>query len=729
MEEQKYTEDIDFQKYWLILKRHWLPAGSVFGLTLLLATLLAFLSPKTYEAYGKLRFKKENTISGLVTEAGEKIGRLDALNMKDTPVDTEAEVISSAPIVNKVIKKLKLTDDEGEAVIYDDFIKKLKVKSVRGTDILRIAYRSQKPEQARAIVDELMNVYLQDNVSFNRSEAATARKFIMEQLPKSEETVIKADADLRNFKDKYRIVDLAAESRLAVTQIGQLDRQIDQVRAELEKANGRIASLQAKLGVNAQEALALNTLNDSPAVQRLVKKLKDVEDSLASERSRFQEENPVIINLKSEKEALEAELQSRVGDAIGPNQKISSRLFQTGDVQKSLTEQLVSSEAEKRSLSRELNSLVSTQVGRKKRITVLPELEKQQRFLERKLDAAQTGYKNLLRNLDQVKIAENQAVGNAQMVSQAVVAKSPVSMGKKVVIGGGIVLGGLFYIITAFILELMDPSLKTTKEVRSLMGYKVLGSIPSNRRRALLPGSSPDSDAEHQIIDNPHSLGSEAYKMLQTKLRFLNFDRQNQQVIVISSSVPREGKSTVSANLAAATAELGSRVLLIDADLHHPRQHEIWKISNETGLNEVLLSQAELHQATKAVMPNLDVLTAGNSPVNSLALLSSEKMSLLIEYVRYKYDFVIFDTPPLLLLADVLTLSKETDGILMVVRPGVIDAASAVASRELLEQSRQKVLGLVVNDVIAEYDPDSYLRYAKAYSNGYSADSNAIVKY
>jgi polysaccharide biosynthesis transport protein len=731
MEEQKYTETIDFQKYWLILKRHWLPAGSVWTLTVLLGFLLAVFSAKTYEAYGKLRFKKDNTISGLVTEAGEKIGKLDALNNKDTPVDTEAEVVSSVPIVTKVIKKINLTDEEGESLTYDDFLKKLKVKSVRGTDILRIAYRSEKPEQARAIVDELMEVYLQTNVNFNRAEAAAAHRFMMQQLPLSEQNVLQADADLRNFKERYQIVDLNSQSRLAVTQSGQLSRQIDQVRAELEKTNGRIASLQNKLGVNSEEALALNNLNDSPSVQRLIKKLKDVEDSLASERSRFQEENPVIINLKSEKESLEAELKTRIGETAGSDREISSRIFQKGDVQKILTEQLVSSEAEKRSLSRELNSLIAAEARYQKRMKILPELEKQQRSLERKLDAAQTTYKNLLKNLEQIKIAENQTVGNAQIVSPATIAQSPVSAGKKITIGGGVILGGLLYIITAFILEMMDPSLKTTKAVRNVMGYKVLGTIPSTRRRALLPSSSNGSEPEHQILEAPNSLSSEAYKMLQTKLRFLHIDQQTQKVIAVTSSVPQEGKSTVSANLAAVNAELGSRVLLIDADLHRPRQHDIWNIENDLGLNEVLLDRAELYQAAKPVMPNLDVLTAGNSTVNSLVLFNSNKLSELLEYAKHKYDLIILDTPPVLLVADVLTLSKDTDGILMVVRPGKIDGASAAASRELLEQSRQKVLGLVVNDVIAEYDPDTYLRYAKAYSNGYNSNSdiNAIVKY
>src|ERR687886_717163 len=110
MEAKQYTEDIDFKKYWLILRRRWLPASSVFVLIVILATTLAFLKKPTYSAQGVLLFKKKNTTSGLVTEAGEKIGQLESLNALDTPLDTEAEVVRSIPLIQKTIAALNLKD-------------------------------------------------------------------------------------------------------------------------------------------------------------------------------------------------------------------------------------------------------------------------------------------------------------------------------------------------------------------------------------------------------------------------------------------------------------------------------------------------------------------------------------------------------------------------------------------------------------------------------------------
>jgi capsular exopolysaccharide synthesis family protein len=202
--------------------------------------------------------------------------------------------------------------------------------------------------------------------------------------------------------------------------------------------------------------------------------------------------------------------------------------------------------------------------------------------------------------------------------------------------------------------------------------------------------------------------------MLQANLKFLSSDKPL-QLIVVTSSVPKEGKSQVSANLATAIAQLGRRVLLVDADLRHPLQHHIWELTNAGGLSDVLVGQADFNAVVARVIDNLDVLCSGVIPPNPLALLDSKRMATLIEYFSEHYDFVILDAPPLVLAADALTLGKMTDGVLLVARPGVVDSNSASAAKESLERSAQKVLGLVVNGVIVENESDSYFYDAREY--------------
>jgi capsular exopolysaccharide synthesis family protein len=721
MEYKEYPEDIDFQKYWLILKRHWLPGAVVWGTVVTLAAFVGFSQKPTYEATGKLRFKKQNTTSALVTEAGDKIGQLDTLNSKDTPLDTEAEVLKSVPIVNQTIAELNLKDKKGEPVSYENFIKNLKVGTVRGTDVLGISYKSGEREEALATVDRLMKIYIKTNILSNRAEAAAAGKFINGQLPKVENTVHQADAALRIFKQQNNIVNLEEETKGAVAAIENLDQQISSTQAEIEKLTGQTTELQKKMGMTSEEALANNSLNQSVAVQQAFEKLKQVEDQLAIERTRFLEDNPIIISLKSKQAALQAILEERTKQVVGNQTQISYQSLQKSDenqggkLQEGLTESLVSSEAERRALINQLASFIRSRAAYKQRLNSIPQLEQTQRELQRKLDAAQLNYELLLKNRGQVELAENQNVGNAQIVSPAVTPKSAGSS-KKMFVIAGIVVGSLLYVVTAFIFELGDRSIKTTKEIRNIFRYTLLGMIPLSRKKVSFTGMKTEGNSpEHEVLNSPHSIVSEAYRMLQANLRFLSPDREL-KVIVVTSSVPKEGKSTVSTNLAVAIAQLGSRVLLIDADLHHPQQHHIWQLTNEVGLSEVIVGQTELKKAVKQVMPNLDVLPCGVIPPNSLALLGSQRMNSLIEDFSTIYDFVIVDTSPLLLVADALTLSKMSDGILLVSRPGVIDKVSAKATQELLVQSGQKVLGLVVNGVMVENEPDSYFHHAKAYS-------------
>jgi capsular exopolysaccharide synthesis family protein len=189
--------------------------------------------------------------------------------------------------------------------------------------------------------------------------------------------------------------------------------------------------------------------------------------------------------------------------------------------------------------------------------------------------------------------------------------------------------------------------------------------------------------------------------MLYANLKFLSSDKEV-RVITITSAVPKEGKSTVSANLALAIAQLGFRVLLIDADMRHPSQHAVWELPNSLGLSNVIVEQIQLKTAIAQAMPNLYVLTSGLVPPNPLALLNSRRMASLIEDFSQTYDFVIIDTPPISAAADARILSAMTDGMLIVVQPKLVDSASAIAAQELLEQSGQNVLGMVINGVNPE---------------------------
>ena len=708
--------DLEFKKLWLAVKRRWLPGSIVFCTTVGLAVVASSFLKSSYEAKGKLLFKINRTPS--LTGLGQEIGEVNSLSSSSNPIITELEIIRSIPLAQETITTLNLKDSKGHPLKPGTLLTGLKAKSVAGADVVGLSYKSREPKEAAAVVNKVMELYIKNNIRNNRAEAVAAQKFISAQLPKAEASVNQAEVALWQFKERNQVIALDNEAKTAVQVIANLDERISQIQAELKDANTRAAELQQVVSMNSKDAITTVSLSQSPGVQEVLKEFQTVQSQLAVQQTRFQDDNPLIINLKEKEAALNSVLQERIRQTIGRQQQVPTENLQIGLYKEQLTSDFVKTKVESLGLASRVAELSNTQTAYKKRLAILPKLEKDQRELQRILDAAQSTYQTLLKKLQEVQVAENQNIGNARIIEPALVPDKPSLKGKAIIVILGFVVGSLLFIATIIILELRDTSIKTLKEVKELFGYTLLGTIPSLDKKIRSRAKDQESTIpELSVRDNPRAPLSEAYRMLQANLKFLSSDKPL-QVIVVTSSVPKEGKSQVSANLATAMAQLGRQVLLIDADLRHPLQHHIWELTNASGLSDVLVGQADFKTVATKVVDNLDVLCSGMIPPNPLTLLDSKRMASLMEYFSKHYDFVILDAPPLVLAADALTLGKMTDGVLLVARPGVVDSNSASAAKESLERSGQSVLGLVVNGVIVENESDSYFYYAKEYFTG-----------
>jgi polysaccharide biosynthesis transport protein len=726
MEYQPTPEDIDFSKYGLILKRRWLPASAVFISVILIALIMTVLEKPIYEAQGKLLFKKRDISSTLVSEAPEKTAQLESLSQQNTPVDTEAEIIRSSPVVEQTILALNLKDKTGNLIKSDDVSKSLTIKGIKGTDILLISYKSRNPQEASDIINKLIEVYIERNILINRSETTAAREFITNQLPKTETALRKAENDLRLFDEKSKIISLPDEAKSAVQSLALLNQKIIELESNLANTTSQANELQTKIGLTSSEAMKLNSLNQSEAVQSVLKELQQVESNLVNQRTRFTENHPEIVKLKQQRAAIQDLLQARIAQVIGDRQPLSSSNLQTGSSAQTLVDSFVTSEVTKLGLESQLQALLQAQINYEERGNLLPKLEQQRRGLERQLATAKSKYEILVKRLQEVEIAENQNIGNARVVASASPPIGPLGSKKSLTLITGIIVGGLLYVVVAFVLDIIDPSIKTAKEAQKCFNYLCLGMIPLLRKKSQLLGQKglETSIADLPVRDMPYSLESETYRILQSNLRLLK-SHQPIKKIVITSSVSKEGKSTVSANLALALAQTGRKVLLVDVDFHHPMQHCIWELNNALGLTDVIVDQGKLKDAVKQVDDNLSVLPAGFTPHNSLSLIDSPQMNALVSDFDSHYDFIIFDTPPLVLVPDVLTLGKMADGILLVVRPGIVDIASAATAKLKLNQSDLKVLGIVVNGIMVGQEPDNYLRHLKDY---HAATSRHILE-
>lgn len=198
-------------------------------------------------------------------------------------------------------------------------------------------------------------------------------------------------------------------------------------------------------------------------------------------------------------------------------------------------------------------------------------------------------------------------------------------------------------------------------------------------------------------VKNPKSPVSEAYRILRTNIQFSSPDKKIQSILITSSG-PSEGKTTTSVNLAVTMAQSGNKTILIDCDQRKPKVHKLISITNQIGLSNLLIGEVTMEKAiVKSGVEGLDILPAGTRPPNPSELLASEKMQSLIERLKTKYDYIILDTPPVIMVTDAQIISKYADGSILVVASGEADREAAAKAKEQLEKVDAKIIGVVLN--------------------------------
>jgi polysaccharide biosynthesis transport protein len=709
METKGYQEEIDIQKHLLVLKRRWHIIVGVVVASAGLSSVAIFLQKPEYRASGMILVKSDRTSS--LTKVGEKIGDLESLMREGNPLNTQAVIVNSQPILQEVINNLNLKDEKGKSLEPDSL--KIKVEPIIGTDVLKVSYASKNPKVAAKVVNNVMAAYVKNNIKSNSAQVLAASEFIKRQVPQSREELNRALETLRLFKIQNTIVQLPQESSEAISHIARLDGELNQARAALADVSAQQEQVRGQLNLAGEDAVEVTSLNQIPGVQEVLSELQKVQTKLATERARYTENHPSVTDLKNQEITLSTLLQQRIEQAGGVQQSLPVGKLQIGKLKQDLATELVRLQTQRQGLESKIQTLFNIQERYKEKVVVLPNLEKRQEELQQNLSIAQKNYENLVTRLQEIEVAEKQTVGNAEVIQPARIPSKPIlSRVTLLLIGVGVFGGLLSGIAAAFFMDIVDRSLKTVREAETFFGYTLLGLIPKFESNAASIDKVMREGISPRVIvaTSPRTMAHEAYQMLQANLKFISHKKL--RTIVVTSSVTEEGKSEISANLAAVLAQAGRKVLLIDADMRHPTQHHLWGLLNLVGLSNLIVGQVDFSETVQPITKYLSVLTSGVQPPNPLALIDSERMISLIQTFSEKYDYIIIDTPPLVGIADAAVLGKMTDGVLLVVRPDVADSASAAVAKTLLKRSEANVLGIIANAVNVKHEPDSYFHYS-----------------
>ena len=352
-------------------------------------------------------------------------------------------------------------------------------------------------------------------------------------------------------------------------------------------------------------------------------------------------------------------------------------------------------------------------------------------ILKREAEANKTLYDGMLTKLKEANIAGALKSSNIRVVDPAMVPSTPTRPAKARNIALAFIVGLVGGIGLALLREYLDNTVKTPDDIETLSRLPSLAVVPAfsdsngNGRRGLLKGvSSNGHDKRIELVAQhlPKSQMSEAFRALRTALLLSQADHPP-QVILVTSALPREGKTTAAANLAVTLAQLGDSTLLIDADLRKPGVGRLLNMTDGkyAGLSSYLagVSSLDLVTVPHPSIPNLAAIPTGPLPPNPADLLSSHKLADAITELRGKFKFIVIDSPPIMAATDAVILSVQVDGVLLVVRSGETPKEAFTRTRDLLVSVKCRMLGVVLNAVDSSA-PDYYYSYRYyPYSYGY----------
>jgi polysaccharide biosynthesis transport protein len=651
---------------WQILKRRWLPATLVAGTLLGVGSLYNFWQKPLYEARGKILFKEQQTI---LTSSGVNV------------ISTPAQLIRSNSVAQQAISTV------GSNKSSNQVLDNIKVGSLGSNNQLEITYRDTDPQQAAKILQKVMEVYLQQDLTLRRQNLLQNRGQLEQQLPAATSNLKAAQANFTKFKEDFKVTDVNAEKATLVSALKYLEQEITTNKDLLATLQPDLQKLQDIFGRDAMLTLKSSLTNESVGMRKLLAALQIVEQQLAFQRTRAAEDSATVQELQKKQGLIKTEIQAESQRTMVGSIQFRGKLvqWQQTKVKDDVIAKMMVLETKRDSLERIITALGEIQKSGQERQKQFPQLAEKFNALQQTLNTATTNYNQIS---GQLKINARDLTETGRIASPATAGNKPIDQGAALpplllLLGSLLTGAGL-----AYGLDRTDHRLKSVAAVQKIVTYPLLGSVPQLR---LAAKDSP------QLTLTDREAG-EPFRLFHANLVDLN-ERSPAQVIVISSALKGEGKSTVAANLAIATSQQQQRVLLIDANLQEPGQHRIWQVDNSFGLSNVLQEEAQFAESVVEVAAHLELLTAGTLHPNPVSLFSSPVMVEMITQWFDLYDLVVIDASALSQGNDAMLLAKMADGLVLVIDPGIAEVGDLQKAQETLDKAQQRVLGMVVNGV------------------------------
>jgi capsular exopolysaccharide synthesis family protein len=574
------------------------------------------------------------------------------------------------------------------------------------------------PRVAAELANTYVDVLLARTGSQARDQARTVREMLENLQAQTKKSLNEAEESLRRFqRTGGEGIAVSDQSRLEVTKLAELENALAEVQVAKEIASSRLAYLRGESQKGGKAPAAAAPAPPPPAripgadpVQAQRDRLGELEAKLAALGEKYTDKHPLVVATKAEVD----EAQARLRQALRGHQepRPGGAVVVAPAERSSLTKQMADLEVELATLQAREESLKQRGDRARRALSFTSGREQNYTQLMRTVEGQRNLFGLYGERLNQARMSEQNQIRNIRVVDLASVPLSPSSKSRLrsmvLVVVAGLGLG----VAAAVALEYVYEVVETDDDVARITGLPVLGSIPVVNSRPANPNPLNLREATP-----PRSIAIEATRAMATTLE-LSDGHDKLRTLMIASAGAGEGKTTTLLNLGETLAEMGRRVMLVDADLRRPALHRALRLSNEIGLSDVLgPARIELAEVARRLDDWLVVVPAGAPPANPGALLGSKQLRALLTTTRDQADVVLFDSAPILAVADDLPLAAVVDGVILVVRSGVTQRRSLLRATARLAKVNAPIVGVVVNGL----SPREARRHYAAYTAYVSA--------
>lgn len=581
-----------------------------------------------------------------------------------------------------------------QSAAMDAFLGSLTVAPVRNSRLVDVRYASTEPKLAADIANMLAKQYIEQNLEYRFLSTKEASDWLAEQLAQERKKLEASELALQRYREKGDAVALEDRQNIVVQRLTDLNAAYTKARTDRIEKEALYTQLRAlqndRTALDTFPAVLSNTF-----IQQLKSDLSGLQRQQAQMAERLGDKHPEMIKIRSAIESTEAKLQTEIAKIV---QSVRNEYLSAQAQERSLAGALESQKGDALSLNRK-----GIEYG----------------VLRREAESNRQIYESLMQRAKETNISGDLKSSNIRIVDHAEIPRRAVSPNHRRDLMVGLVAALTAGIGLAFFVGTFDNRISNPDEIKQILGVGFLGLVPALGEKDLKKGTSP-------LLTEPVPQNfAEAFRGVRTNVMFSSADEGPRSVLVTSTQ-PFEGKSVVAANLAISLAQTGAKVLLIDADLRKPRQHDLFNLSQAPGLSTLLVGKTRTNETVKrSGIKNLWFMPAGPTPPNPAELLGSSRCRVLLETLRDHFEWIVVDSPPVMAVTDASVIAHRTTGVVFVVGCEQVNRNAARLAVEQLVNSRATVLGAVLNRVEVRKNPYYYAHYYKHEYAGYYSQSKS----